>query len=133
MVRTYSVDTYDVTYFDWNDNQLTASTVAPGTTDGLYNFFVTTDVPLETPITQNFYVSIKGGSAEIRYYFKYDNRCVINEDYLYYLDRMGSWQSFAPPSMLKRLDAIPEKPDTRCLLTGPHIRIFGVPPAVHTF
>jgi hypothetical protein len=95
MVRTYSVDTYDVTYFDWDDNQLTSSTVAPGTTDGLYNFFVTTDVPSETPITQNFYVSIKGSSAEIRYYFKYDNRCVINEDYLYYLDRMGSWQSFA--------------------------------------
>jgi hypothetical protein len=95
MVRTYSVDTYDVTYFDWDDNQLTSSTVAPGTTDGLYNFFVTTDVPSETPITQNFYVSIKGGSAEIRYYFKYDNRCVINEDYLYYLDRMGSFQSFA--------------------------------------
>ncbi len=95
MVRTYSVDTYDVTYFDWDDNQLTSSTVAPGTTDGLYNFFVTTDVPSEAPITQNFYVSIKGGSSEIRYYFKYDNRCVINEDYLYYLDRMGSWQSFA--------------------------------------
>jgi hypothetical protein len=84
-----------VTYFDWDDNQLTSSTVAPGTTDGLYNFFVTTDVPSEAPITQNFYVSIKGGSAEIRYYFKYDNRCVINEDYLYYLDRMGSFQSFA--------------------------------------
>jgi hypothetical protein len=95
MVRTYSIDTYDVTYFDWDDNQLTSSTVAPGTTDGLYNFFVTTDVPSETPITQNFYVSIKGGSSEIRYYFKYDNRCVINEDYLYYLDRMGSFQSFA--------------------------------------
>jgi len=94
MVRTYSVDTYDITYFDWNNNPLTSSIVEPAS-DGLYNFLVTTDVPFETPITQNFYVEIKGGSAEIRYYFKYDNRCVINEDYLYYLDRMGSWQSFA--------------------------------------
>ena len=40
---------------------------------------------------------------------------------------------FAPPSMLKRLEAIPEKPDTRCLLTGPHIKILGVPPCDHTF
>jgi hypothetical protein len=94
MARTYSVDTYDVTYFDWDDYQLTSSIVEPAS-DGLYNFLVTTDVPSEAPITQNFYVSIKGGSSEIRYYFKYDNRCVINEDYLYYLDRMGSFQSFA--------------------------------------
>jgi len=95
MVRTYSVDNYKVTYFDWNNNALTGTTIAAGTTDGLYNFFVTTDVPFETPITQNFYVEIKGGSAVINYYFKYDNRCVINEDYLYYVDRMGSFQSFA--------------------------------------
>jgi hypothetical protein len=94
MVRTDSVGTYDITYFDWDDYQLTSSIVEPAS-DGLYNFLVTTDVPSETPITQNFYVVIKGGSAEIRYYFKYDNRCVINEDYLYYLDRMGSFQSFA--------------------------------------
>ena len=54
MVRTYSVDTYDVTYFDWDDNQLTSSTVAAGIDDGLYNFVVTTNVPSETPITQKF-------------------------------------------------------------------------------
>jgi hypothetical protein len=95
MIRTYSGETYDVTYYDWDDNALTGTTTALGTTDGLYNFFVTTDVPFETPITQNFYIEIKGDSAVINYYFKYDNRCVINEDYLYYLDRMGSWQSFA--------------------------------------
>ena len=95
LVRTYSVDTYDVTYFDWDDIQLTSSTVAAGTDDGLYNFVVTTDVPSETPITQNFYVAIKGGATEIRYYFKYDNRCTINDDQLMYLDRMGSFQSFA--------------------------------------
>ena len=36
-----------------------------------------------------------GFSAE-PYYFTYDNRCPINEyNQLIYLDRMGSWQSFA--------------------------------------
>jgi hypothetical protein len=95
MVRTYAVETYYVTYYDWDDNQLTSSTVAPGTTDGLYNFFVTTNVPYQTPITQNFRVEIKGDNSVINYYFKYDNRCTINDDLLYYLDRMGSWQSFA--------------------------------------
>ena len=95
MIRTYSGETYEVTYYDWDNNQLTSSTVAAGTTDGLYNFVVTTNVPSETPITQNFRVEIKGDNAVINYYFKYDNRCTINEDYLYYLDRMGSFQSFA--------------------------------------
>jgi len=95
MLRTYSGETYDVTYYDWNNNQLTSSTPASGTTDGLYNFDVTTDVPSETPITQNFRIEIKTSTAVFNYYFKYDNRCVINEDYLYYLDRMGSFQSFA--------------------------------------
>ena len=95
MIRTYSGETYSVTYYDWDDNPLTSTTTAVGTTEGLYNFFVTTDVPFETPITQNFYVVIIGDTALFKYYFKYDNRCTINEDYLYYLDRMGSWQSFA--------------------------------------
>lgn len=95
MVRTYFVDAYDVTYFAWDDTQLTANAVASPIDDGLHNFVVTTNPPNETPITQNFYVSIKGPNSEIRYYFKYDNRCAINDDILYYLDRMGSWQSFA--------------------------------------
>lgn len=95
MIRTYSNVSYNVAFYDWDDTPLTSSTTAVGTTDGLYNFFVTTDVPFETPITQNFYVVIIGDNALFKYYFKYDNRCTINEDYLYYLDRMGSWQSFA--------------------------------------
>jgi len=95
MLRTYSGVSYNVAYYDWDGNPLTSSTTESGTTDGLYNFFVTTDVPFETPITQNFYIEIIGDTALFKYYFKYDNRCVINEDYLYYLDRMGSFQSFA--------------------------------------
>jgi hypothetical protein len=63
-------------------------------TDGLYNF------PIDTAtysITEDFYITIKAddvAGTEFTYYFSYDNRCAINEDILYYLDRMGSWQSF---------------------------------------
>ena len=95
MVRIYSVEIYDVSYYDWNDNELIPPIVAAGIDDGLYNFVVTTNVPYQTPITQDFYIKIKGDNAVIKYYFKYDNRCTINDDLLYYLDRMGSWQSFA--------------------------------------
>jgi len=95
MVRTYSVDTYYVTYYDWNNNELIPPTAVGFADDGLYNFVVTTNVPYQTPITQNFRVEIKGDNSVINYYFKYDNRCTINDDLLYYLDRMGSFQSFA--------------------------------------
>lgn len=95
MVRTYAVETYSVTYYDWNNNELIPPTVQGFVDDGLYNFVVTTNVPSQTPITQNFRVEIKGDNSVINYYFKYDNRCTINDDLLYYLDRMGSFQSFA--------------------------------------
>ena len=95
MVRTYSVETYFVTYYDWNNNELIPSIAVGFADDGLYNFVVTTNVPYQTPITQNFRVEIKGDNSVINYYFKYDNRCTINDDLLYYLDRMGSFQSFA--------------------------------------
>jgi hypothetical protein len=95
MVRTYAVETYYVTYYDWNNNELIPPTAVGFADDGLYNFVVTTNVPYQTPITQNFRVEIKGDNSVINYYFKYDNRCTINDDLLYYLDRMGSWQSFA--------------------------------------
>jgi hypothetical protein len=65
------------------------------TTDGLYNFIIS---PYQNGITEDFYVEIEGDSAGVpfwTYFFKYDNRCAINEDILVYLDRMGSWQSFA--------------------------------------
>jgi hypothetical protein len=60
--------------------------------DGLYNF----QVDPSTSANQNFYVEIaEDNGYKFRYYFQYDNRCVINNDVLYYLDRMGSWQHFA--------------------------------------
>jgi len=91
MCRVYSGVEYTLTYFDMNDNQLGQDSPY-NPTDGLYNF------PVETAtysITEDFYVDIVGDNGSLfRYYFQYDNRCAINEDILYYLDRMGSWQSF---------------------------------------
>jgi hypothetical protein len=92
MCRVVNGVDYILTYFNMNDTSLGNTTISPA--DGLYNF------PIDTAtysITQDFYIKIKANNAagtEFKYYFKYDNRCTINEDILYYLDRMGSWQSF---------------------------------------
>ena len=61
--------------------------------DGIYAVFVGPTAA----VTVDYYVSIysDGGTANKFYYFKYDNRCTINDQQLVYLDRMGSWQSFA--------------------------------------
>ena len=90
MCRVYSGDPYTLTYYDMNNSPLGVDpTYNPA--DGLYNF------PVETvtySITEDFYVEIANSTAKFYYYFSYDGRCTINEDILYYLDRMGSWQSF---------------------------------------
>jgi hypothetical protein len=92
MCKVYSGVEYILTYFDMNGTPLGQdSPYNPA--NGLYNF------PIDTAtysITEDFYVEIVGDNgSEFKYYFQYDNRCAINEDVLYYLDRMGSWQHFA--------------------------------------
>jgi hypothetical protein len=90
MCRVYSGETYTLTYYDMNNNPLGVDgTYNP--TDGLYNFPVDTSA---YSITEDFYIEIANSAAKFYYYFSYDGRCAINEDILYYLDRMGSWQSF---------------------------------------
>ena len=93
MCRVVSGVEYTLTYFDMNGTQLGQdSPYNPA--NGLYNF------PIDTAtysITEDFYITIKANDVagtEFEYYFNYDGRCAINEDILYYLDRMGSWQSF---------------------------------------
>ena len=92
MCRVVNGVDYILTYFNMNNTPLGNTTISPA--DGLYNF------PIDTAtysITQDFYIKIKANNAagtEFKYYFNYDGRCAINEDILYYLDRMGSWQSF---------------------------------------
>jgi len=91
MCRVYSGEDYILTYYDMDGNSLGVnSAVSP--TDGLYNFIIQ---PGTYSITEDFYIEIVGDNGSVfTYYFSYDNRCAINEDILYYLDRMGSWQSF---------------------------------------
>jgi hypothetical protein len=93
LARVY-IGSYDLIYYDIDGNAL-------GTTNhvcknGLYNFEINTT---DHSITEDFYVEIicNFGAEPVfgPYYFAYDNRCAINDDVLYYLDRMGSWQSFA--------------------------------------
>jgi len=94
MCRVYSGVEYTLTYYDMNGT--TIGQDAPyNPANGLYNF------PIDTAtysITEDFSIGIKANDfagTEFTYYFSYDNRCAINEDILYYLDRMGSFQSFA--------------------------------------
>jgi hypothetical protein len=93
MCRVYSGVTYTLGYYHTVNDQLFYGlfTHTPAS-DGLYNFTVD---PGSQP-NQDYYVEIVGDNgSEFKYYFQYDDRCIINYDALYYLDRMGSWQSFA--------------------------------------
>jgi len=92
MFRIYSGVTYDVSYYTTvGDNVLSSNGLAG--VDGLYNVAVW---DIQVNINQDFYVEITGDNGSVfRYYFQYDDRCPINEvNQLFYLDRMGSWQSF---------------------------------------
>ena len=92
MCRIYSGVTYDVSYYTTVGDNLLSSNGLAGA-DGLYNVAVW-DIMVN--INQDFYVEITGDNGSVfRYYFQYDDRCPINEyNQVFYLDRMGSWQSF---------------------------------------
>jgi hypothetical protein len=91
MCRVYSGVTYTLNYYNTaNDVLLYSYNHTPA--DGLYNF----EVIWNYLIVNDFYVEITGDNGSVfRYYFQLDTRCVINDNTLYYLDRMGSWQCFA--------------------------------------
>jgi len=93
MLRVYSGVDYNITFYD-NGGNILAGPFTINTSDGLYNFDLS---PLQHGITEDYHVEIEGDSAGVpfwSYWFKYDNRCAINQDRLIYLDRMGSWQTF---------------------------------------
>jgi hypothetical protein len=93
MCRVYSGVTYSVSYYNTADDALIVGPSQPDSpANGLWNFFV----GYFNTMTGDFYVEITGDNgSRFRYYFQLDTRCFINYDTLYYLDRMGSWQSFA--------------------------------------
>ena len=91
-LKVYATYNYEVEWYDMDGNILDNTSFAPAN-DGIYAVFVGPT----SLVTVDYYVSIysDGPTANDFYYFKYDDRCTINTDQLIYLDRMGSWQSFA--------------------------------------
>ena len=92
-LRVYGAYNYEIEWRDHDDNLLDNTSFNPAS-DGIWAVFVG-PTPL---VTVDYYVSIfsDGPTGNLFYYFKYDNRCAINENQqLIYLDRMGSWQTFA--------------------------------------
>jgi len=91
-LRVYGAYNYEVEWYDMSDNLLDSASFNPAS-DGIYAIFVGPTAL----VTEDYYVSIysDGPTGNSFYYFKYDNRCTINDQQLIYLDRMGSWQSFA--------------------------------------
>jgi len=90
-LRVY-IDIYSVNYYDMSNNVIDQYQVNIAA-DGIHTF----SVGPTALVTEDYYVVISnslGFNTEI-YLFTYDNRCTINDDQLIYLDRMGSWQSFA--------------------------------------
>ena len=92
-LRVYAGATYTVRFYDMSNTQIDAYLFIPAS-DGIYAVFVGPTAL----VTEDYYVrvfsDIAGFSMDY-YYFTYDNRCTINDQQLIYLDRMGSWQSFA--------------------------------------
>lgn len=91
-LRVYGGAAYEVEWYDMDDNLLDNASFSPAS-DGIYAVFVGPTAL----VTEDYYVSIYNDEGFISspYYFTYDNRCTINNQQLIYLDRMGSWQSFA--------------------------------------
>jgi hypothetical protein len=92
-LRVYAGATYTVRFYDMSNTEIDSYLFIPAN-DGIYAVFVG---PTEN-VSEDYYIDvfsdIAGFTADA-YYFTYDNRCTINNQQLIYLDRMGSWQSFA--------------------------------------
>ena len=91
-LRVYGAYNYEIEWYDMDGNLLDSDSFSPAS-DGIYAVFVGPTAA----VTVDYYVLIysDGGFDADPYYFTYDNRCTINDQQLIYLDRMGSWQSFA--------------------------------------
>ena len=91
-LRVYGAANYEVEWYDMDGNLLDTYPFSPAS-DGIYAVFVGPTAA----VTVDYYVLIynDAGFNADPYYFTYDNRCTINDQQLIYLDRMGSWQSFA--------------------------------------
>ena len=93
-LRVYGGATYTIRFYNMSYTFLDQYSFTPDS-DGIWAVFVG---PNEN-VLEDYYVTVSTDVAGFDmpyYYFTYDNRCAINEpNQLTYLDRMGSWQSFA--------------------------------------
>jgi hypothetical protein len=90
-LKVYAGYTYTVRFYDMSNTQIDVYLFTPAS-DGIYAVFVGPTAL----VTEDYYIRIFYSLGNFGYYyFTYDNRCTINDDQLMYLDRMGSWQSFA--------------------------------------
>ena len=91
-LRVYGGANYEIEWYDMDGNLLDNIGFNPAN-DGIYAVFVGPT----SLVTVDYYVLIYNDDSFVSepYYFTYDNRCTINNQQLIYLDRMGSWQSFA--------------------------------------
>ena len=93
-LRVYASRVYAITWYDMDGNALNTMGFTPAS-NGIWAVNVG---PVGVGITQDYYVQVTNDNGFVSqlYYFTYDNRCPINQyQQLIYLDRMGSWQSFA--------------------------------------
>ena len=93
-LRVYGGATYTVRFYDMSNTEIDSYLFIPAN-DGIYAVFVG---PTEN-VFEDYYIDVFSDIAGFTMpacYFTYDNRCPINQtNQLIYLDRMGSWQTFA--------------------------------------
>jgi hypothetical protein len=93
-LRVYGGATYTIRFYNMSNTFLDQYSFTPAS-DGIWAVFVGPNAPVGV----DYYVTVStdlGGFSMAYHYFTYDNRCPINQtNQLIYLDRMGSWQTFA--------------------------------------
>ncbi len=93
-LRVYNTVSYTIKFYD-ADLNIIYSYIVAASADGIYYFSVGPDTDAALSVDYSFKIEADNGMVTAIYYFTIDNRCEINDQQLIYLDRMGSWQSFA--------------------------------------
>ncbi len=94
-LRVYDGVEYTVSFLDTATANVFYNYFYTAAADGIVSFSVGPDTDAYISVDYFVFISADNGMDAEYYYFTIDNRCEINEQQLIYLDRMGSWQSFA--------------------------------------
>ncbi len=93
-LRVYDGVEYTVDFLDSGSSSIHTYTYT-AVADGIVSFSVGPDTDEALSVDYSVSIAADNGMTTDPYYFTIDNRCEINGQQLIYLDRMGSWQSFA--------------------------------------